>query len=1032
MLSIQAIHRGTFPCERDVTGRPVADYSAIRNRAPESLSFNAGARLLLEDTYNRLDNSSGLIDDGNAPEWATFINILIPNDNHKFDQIIEDTIDAVVKNESTRNFPYKLNFLHLAKIFLTEFSSRFEKFISGECRIEVFSNLAHWYLSKLSETARYVLHIDYEKSELGHSEWLEGFSKNGADNKWVGILNEFPLLLRSIHIIHIQSYEFFSEFLSRFLKDRVDILRTLGDDYSGTFTSIKVGLSDPHRNGKTVMELHLSGGGRLVYKPKSLELDEYIYEHLLGKPEFGILPVATLSRKDYGWAEYISSKKIHDMSSCAIQIGRASATFWMLNSTDLHAENIVVGRGGVYPIDLETLLLPRVNRVTYNEDAWRNNSILSTLLFDFSFGGPGKINISGFVPSDNIKEYKPIFRFELNSNAINILKQEPDEKSLTERTDNFRNLSRNIDVITDSFRNTISDKNVGFLKKFVDQIPASYKQRFIFRDTQFYSQVLEKLRQPRFLRDGGLTFLELLHLYSGIEGDSQHDYMHLIIDDEIKQLLRGDIPYFSTSTDGKDLFLSDGKVDNFFEKSGKFQTADKIAKVESSDIEEQVTLIELSLDGYRADRVFQPDSIGYPHHSESSEGDSRDHNLLSLASRIVSSAFQPNKSPSRWISMYGDIDGRVARVHIGDVGFFNGSLGIILALEAFLSSTPKVTEDISLIHEFLDREANLMRVIEFSNTRSNSTYLGFMGVGGEIFAKTILVYLNQGRWSFLESGIQSSLATAGNQVEIDRWLDVVGGVAGLALGCDLILRFSMNEEVRSLAARVFKKSIAHLIERATAFGESLAWTIPGETFPNLGYAHGWAGIISALVARLNVTDDRDEARRIEACIEAASAFPHELFLKDGHWWDYRFGPSKQTLNESWCNGIPGFLRGVSACDPWCSETVKMESDTLRQRTLDRLGERDLHRFCCGEMGHVDFYMDHASSFDKGQQNVILGRMKSAIRRSVAATEAVNMPDTLIPELSFPGLFHGRAGILYTATRERVPNLPSLSGQRGAV
>lgn len=70
---------------------------------------------------------------------------------------------------------------------------------------------------------------------------------------------------------------------------------------------------DRHRDGRSVMLLKLSGGARLVYKPKSLAIDLHFQELLQqmntygASPEFQTLKV--IDKGTYGWAEFVASRE---------------------------------------------------------------------------------------------------------------------------------------------------------------------------------------------------------------------------------------------------------------------------------------------------------------------------------------------------------------------------------------------------------------------------------------------------------------------------------------------------------------------------------------------------------------------------------------------------------------------------------------------------------------------------------------------------------------------------------------------------
>jgi lantibiotic modifying enzyme len=92
-----------------------------------------------------------------------------------------------------------------------------------------------------------------------------------------------------------------------------------------------------------------------------------------------------------------------------------------------------------------------------------------------------------------------------------------------------------------------------------------------------------------------------------------------------------------------------------------------------------------------------------------------------------------------------------------------------------------------------------------------------------------------------------------------------------------------------------------------------------------------------------------------------------------------------------------------------------------------LGSGDAFRFCCGEMGNFDFLLDYSRI---NQLEDIENETRSSVVDVV--DKIISLSNTRenhqIPELTFPGLFQGQSGIVYSASRFILPDLPSLSGQ----
>src|SRR5262249_39055169 len=99
------------------------------------------------------------------------------------------------------------------------------------------------------------------------------------------------------------------EMLRRLCADWDEIRATFPSQSDpGVLTEVQSG-GDLHREGRSVHILTFSTGFRLVYKPKSLAIDNHFQELLQWLNERGAEPpfqtLSTLDHGTYGWAAYV-------------------------------------------------------------------------------------------------------------------------------------------------------------------------------------------------------------------------------------------------------------------------------------------------------------------------------------------------------------------------------------------------------------------------------------------------------------------------------------------------------------------------------------------------------------------------------------------------------------------------------------------------------------------------------------------------------------------------------------------------------
>ncbi|MEM7506494.1 MAG: DUF4135 domain-containing protein [Pseudomonadota bacterium] len=147
-------------------------------------------------------------------------------------------------------------------------------------------------------------------------------------------------------------------------------------DIKPRIAALQTGLGDPHDGGQTVAILTTGCGGKLVYKPRSLDMD-----HALGRlltwvngegysHPFAILDIDARST-DYGWAACSGRADCASPDDTAVFFHRAGGLLCLagiLQATDLHRENIIAVGSNPVIVDAETFFQPRISRE--NEQDW--------------------------------------------------------------------------------------------------------------------------------------------------------------------------------------------------------------------------------------------------------------------------------------------------------------------------------------------------------------------------------------------------------------------------------------------------------------------------------------------------------------------------------------------------------------------------------------------------------------------------------------------------------------------------------------
>ena len=392
--------------------------------------------------------------------------------------------------------------------------------------------------------------------------------------------------------------------------------------------------------------------------------------------------------------------------------------------------------------------------------------------------------------------------------------------------------------------------------------------------------------------------------------------------------------------------------------------------------------------------------------------------MQNLADEIINDAFKPNNCIARWLSVSGNVEASQFRVSAGDLNYFNGWWGIVTALEAANYSLTKVFGK-SHLDTFLEEQAHNLstkiKVPSSSHFRCIMPQIGISGLAGKLRAQSKLQKLRPDRWGFLEQKMTEDLQLACNLAHNDKCLDVINGAAGLSLVCDEIMLSNSNKNICKIALMAKKISVNNILDRIEKIDGMNTWIIPGQKRPLLGFAHGWAGIVSSIASDLSFVSGKKKSGPEK--LRDALAFPSKVKLRDAGWIDHRVedvAPSGQNnkLNQSWCNGLSGLVVGLQNAAQHFNYDYDEEIENILRDLEPDHDENSCYRYCCGQFGVIDTLNVFARR--RGDDNIGLrNRAVSAVRKFRTINK--NRHIDTVPETSFAGLYQGKSGILHTIT-----------------
>jgi type 2 lantibiotic biosynthesis protein LanM len=132
---------------------------------------------------------------------------------------------------------------------------------------------------------------------------------------------------------------------------------------AGAIEAVRTDLSDRHNGGRTVAELIVKGGARIIYKPRTVQA-EWVFNEFLqwlnaGNLNLQLRTLITVDRGGYGWCEAAAPAACASAAGLGRYYARAGMLLAVLDAlavTDIHCENIIAAGEHPVVVDLETLL----------------------------------------------------------------------------------------------------------------------------------------------------------------------------------------------------------------------------------------------------------------------------------------------------------------------------------------------------------------------------------------------------------------------------------------------------------------------------------------------------------------------------------------------------------------------------------------------------------------------------------------------------------------------------------------------------
>lgn len=799
-------------------------------------------------------------------------------------------------------------------------------------------------------------------------EQYQDFCKQcGSEEFFYHIADTYPVLIRCIRERIECQIQYYVQVMQWFREDSDKIGGLFFDGGTqGRITGIESGLSDLHNGGTEVLKICLENGKKLLLKPRSME-NEQFFTRLLGwiseRTGSSQYHYTILSRYDHSWCEiveYQSCESEQDIHQYYRRLGEQLFLAYLLGTSDIHAENLIAC--GPYPVivDLEALARPgKEIQAESAEDAiysWIRELVIGTGILPFYVWNKEGEGIDGSAIHSKKGQKLP---FQIPA----VAEEETSNMYITYR-EGFTSAGRNlawmkgkeetiaayVDDLLSGFSEAyqaVEKEKVFFQRALVEG--KGLQSRVVLMHTQRYAMLLNSSYHPSLLMDGAEREIFLYSI-----GQGRWDREERIVREEIRALLRGDIPCFSSGMDEKSLYAGEEKCEEaFFQRTAYSRILERLGGIGQSDRNKQCDLIRTSMELIPENKEHFVNQIYEVRADEEFERtvnkESLDRVITMLSDRLCSYAlWNQKRSEVSWPVLRFASSGSCAwQIRPMGIYFYDGLSGMLL-LTTVMQEKQK-SERIERIQKALQRQ--LFRYTDegmedLKNLQSQNT--------GAYTGESSVVYTYLKLYQLTKEAIYLQYARKHEEivskiVPKDTCADLLGGKAGAAW--IFLQMFEQTGEERYV--KEAEKAVYSMLPQAVKMDCGIGWKLETGENPVSGMAHGNAGILMPVLALWELTKKQE----YEILAEKIREYEESLYdEKRGNWIDRRKDKEEGEDTVAWCHGAAGILLARL----WCYQRVtdrawkeRLKNDIERAyRKTETYWKRDSWSLCHGTGGNL--------------------------------------------------------------------------------
>lgn len=851
------------------------------------------------------------------------------------------------------------------------------------------------------------------------------------------IFEIYPCLERLIFECIRNVLDNYKTFMERLAQDHDLIVKTLceGKEFSHIL-KIKGGISDSHKKGNSVLIVSLDNGYKIVYKPHSLECEEK-YQSFLDfvskECKYTMGKYTILNCGKYGWEEYLQQADCHteaEVKRYFYRFGVLICANYILNTNDLHVENLIAVGENPIIIDTETIL--GNSRVDYAETARdrinliiQDSVLYSGLLPCYKFAQAGHGINMGAINGTAGDEYPitlPRIRDNFTSNMhfeyVHPVTEENSNRVVLKGklVDPTKYKQKVNEGFCDAYLNLFKrkEKVLEFIRIF-----SNINIRYLVQDTQRYSMILHTSYHPDFLQNAmsrELMLCSLLKDYKKVQGNIE------IVKSEIMDMVGMDIPYFYMNSSDTDLFDSRGKaIHNYFKESSLHYVEKKIKNLSQKDMTMQSIYLQIALTKLNEldfeHGIMRKVKSVYEMTNKSSITKSIKLITKCLMDKAI---FSDDKGDVNWIGVFagGESEDATWQVRPLDNYLYEGLSGVAIFFAALNKVFPNVEYNQILegINKSLFTYTDEM-YLQQQNVQNESSGV-YCGEASLLYTYEILYQLTREERYITYS--RKQIEVVSKIVKSDQYFDIIYGNAGALLAVLNMYKLFPEKKYLEMAISIGDS----LLEKQDKNG---GWK--GKTSANAlaGFSHGASGISYSLYRLWNLTKEK------KYYVSARNGFLFENSLYDaqeGNWKDKRYfkdmllGDNNKFMT-SWCHGAGGILLSRVKC----YEEMDLEEFFSKDienavKAIIRHGMFDNNCLCHGNLGNSEILYECAKKIGNEEAQ----RMSDTLL-NYAVNNILNKNFDCGRAYLFghkiPGFMTGLAGMGYSLLRRMDETLPCI-------